>query len=144
MPSDADAESVSAPPPPPGEYPPGYYQAPRPSRPIGVSILAILVVLGGVLFLLSGIAILLFSAAFALGGLGIFGLAGSILGGIVLIFGIIWIAVGLGLWNLRGWAWWLAVIVMVLTILGGISAPAVIVVPLLILIYLILVRNHFR
>jgi len=125
-------------------YPPGYYQAPRPSRPIGVSILAILVVLGGVLFLLSGIAILLFSAAFALGGLGIFGLAGSILGGIVLIFGIIWIAVGLGLWNLRGWAWWLAVIVMVLTILGGISAPAVIVVPLLILIYLILVRNHFR
>jgi len=135
---------VSAPPPPPGVYPPGYYQAPRPSRPIGVSILAILVVLGGVLFLLSGIAILLFSAAFALGGLGIFGLAGSILGGIVLIFGIIWIAVGLGLWNLRGWAWWLAVIVMVLTILGGISAPAVIVVPLLILIYLILVRNHFR
>jgi len=125
-------------------YPPGYYQAPRPSRPIGVSILAILVVLGGVLFLLSGIAILLFSAAFALGGLGIFGLAGSILGGIVFIFGIIWIAVGLGLWNLRGWAWWLAVIVMVLTILGGISAPAVIVVPLLILIYLILVRNHFR
>ena len=135
---------MSAPPPPPGVYPPGYYQAPRPSRPIGVSILAILVVLGGVLFLLSGIAILLFSAAFALGGLGIFGLAGSILGGIVLIFGIIWIAVGLGLWNLRGWAWWLAVIVMVLTILGGISAPAVIVVPLLILIYLILVRNHFR
>ena len=125
-------------------YPPGYYQAPRPSRPIGVSILAILVVLGGVLFLLSGIAILLFSAAFALGGLGIFGLAGSILGGIVLIFGIIWIAVGLGLWNLRGWAWWLAVIVMVLTILGGISAPAVIVVPLIILIYLVLVRNHFR
>jgi len=135
---------VSAPPPPPGVYPPGYYQAPRPSRPIGVSILAILVVLGGVLFLLSGIAILLFSAAFALGGLGIFGLAGSILGGIVLIFGIIWIAVGLGLWNLRGWAWWLAVIVMVLTILGGISAPAVIVVPLIILIYLVLVRNHFR
>ncbi|HLB67915.1 MAG TPA: hypothetical protein VJN63_05570 [Thermoplasmata archaeon] len=135
---------MSAPPPPPGVYPPGYYQAPRPSRPIGVSILAILVVLGGVLFLLSGIAILLFSAAFALGGLGIFGLAGSILGGIVLIFGIIWIAVGLGLWNLRGWAWWLAVIVMVLTILGGISAPAVIVIPLLILIYLILVRNHFR
>ena len=135
---------MSAPPPPPGVYPPGYYQAPRPSRPIGVAILAILVVLGGVLFLLSGIAILLFSAAFALGGLGIFGLAGSILGGIVLIFGIIWIAVGLGLWNLRGWAWWLAVIVMVLTILGGISAPAVIMVPLLILIYLILVRNHFR
>ena len=125
-------------------YPPGYYQAPRPSRPIGVSILAILVVLGGVLFLLSGIAILLFSAAFALGGLGIFGLAGSILGGIVFIFGLIWIAVGLGLWNLRGWAWWLAVIVMVLTILGGISAPAVIVVPLIILIYLVLVRNHFR
>ena len=135
---------MSAPPPPPGVYPPGYYQAPRPSRPIGVSILAILVVLGGVLFFLAGIAVLLFSAAFALGGFGVFGLAGSVLGGALLMLGIIWLAVGLGLWNLRSWAWWLAVIVMVLTIVGGISAPATIVIPAIILIYLLVVRNHFH
>jgi hypothetical protein len=113
-------------------------------RPLGVAILAILVVLGGVLLVLAGAAVLFLSGAAALADLGVLGLAGAVLGGALLIFGLIWLAVGFGLWNLRSWAWWLAVIVMVLSIIGGIGAPVTIVIPALILVYLLVVRNHFR
>ena len=73
-----------------------------------------------------------------------FGLAASVIGAIVLVFGLIWIGVGVGLLHLRGWAWWLAVIVMVLSIVGSFASPITAVIPALILIYLIVVRHHFR
>ena len=139
----APSGTMSAPP-PPGVYPPPYAVPLPPRRPIGIAILAILVVLFGILLVLGGVVILLFSGVVALAGLGVFGLAGAVLGGALLIFGIIWLAVGFGLWNLRSWAWWLAVIVMVLSIIGGISAPATIVIPAIILIYLLVVRNRFH
>jgi len=41
-----------------------------------------------------------------------------VIGAIVLVFGLIWIGVGGRTPPLRGWAWWLAVIVMVLSIVG--------------------------
>ncbi len=134
--------------PPPAMPPPSYYPPPMPyappHRPIGVAILAILVILGGVLFLLLGIGILVLSGVAGLGGFPLFGFAGAILGGVLIVFGLIWIGVGLGLWHLRGWAWWLAVIVMILSILGSFASPAGAVVPVLILVYLILVRKHFQ
>lgn len=123
---------------------PGYYPPPAPSRPIGVAILAILVILIGVLFLVGAIAVLFLSGFVALAGLLPFGMLGGLLGIVLLIVALIWIAVGLGLWHLRSWAWWLAIIVMILSILGGLTAPGSIVIPLIILIYLILVRHHFR
>lgn len=120
------------------------YAPPR-SRPIGVAILAVLVVLVGAVFLLAAIAVLAFSGFIALAGLPTFGLAiGGLLGGILLIVALLWIAVGLGLWHLRSWAWWLAVIVMVLSIIGAFASPATVVIPLILLIYLILVRQHFH
>jgi len=110
-----------------------------------VTILAVLTILGGVLLLLLGIVVIAFSSLLVGVGLPLgFGLTGSILGAIVLIFGIIWIAVGSGLLNLRSWAWWLAIIVMVLSIIGSIAAPIAAILPGLILVYLILVRHHFR
>ena len=90
---------------------PTYPAAPTRSRPIGVTILAILTILGGVLLLL---------------------------------LGIVWIAVGSGLLNLRSWAWWLAIIVMVVSVVGSIAVPVAAILPGLILVYLILVRHHFR
>jgi len=124
---------------------PTYPAAPTRSRPIGVTILAVLTILGGVLLLLLGIVVIAFSSLLVGVGLPLgFGLSGSILGAIVLIFGIIWIAVGSGLLNLRSWAWWLAIIVMVLSIIGSITAPIAAILPGLILVYLILVRQHFR
>ncbi len=130
---------------PPGPYPPGYYAPPRPSRPIGVTILAVLTILFGILIVLAGIVLLVAPLIFVGTGLPLaFGLAASVLGGIVLLFGLIWIGVGVGLLHLRSWAWWLAIIVMIFSIVGSIGALVTAVVPALILIYLILVRRHFH
>ncbi len=118
---------------------------PPATRPIGVSILAVLTILGGILIVLLGALFVV--APLVLVGFGLpalFGLAVSAIGAIVLVFGLLWIGVGVGLLHLRGWAWWLAVIVMVLSILGSITAPILAVLPGLILIYLIVVRHHFH
>ena len=128
---------------PPGYYPPGPY--PPPSRPIGVTLLAVLTILLGVLIV--GLGLLFIVAPLILVGVGLpfaFGLAAGVIGAIVLVFGLIWIGVGVGLLHLRGWAWWLAVIVMVLSIVGSFASPLTAVIPALILIYLIVVRHHFR
>src|SRR5947199_10771355 len=124
---------------------PAYPAAPTRPRPIGVTILAVLTILGGVLLLLLGIVVVAFSSLLVGVGLPLgFGLTGSVLGAIVLIFGIIWVAVGSGLLNLRPWAWWLAIIVMVLTIIGSIGSPITAIHPGRILLYLILVRRHLH
>ena len=93
---------------------------------------------------MGALAILFLSGFVALAGFLPFGALGGIVGIILLIVALLWIAVGLGLWHLRSWAWWLAIIVMVLSIIGGIAAPPSIIIPLIILIYLVLVRHHFR
>ncbi len=107
--------------------------------------MAVLTILVGVLLLLLGIVVIAFSSLLVGVGLPLgFGLTGSILGALVLIFGIVWIAVGSGLLNLRSWAWWLAIIVMVLSVVGSITVPVAAILPGLIVVYLILVRHHFR
>lgn len=122
---------------------PGY--VPSPSRPIGVAILAILVILVGALFLLGALGLLLLAGFAAIRGLPtFFGLTGAFLGVVLLIFAFIFIGVGLGLWRLRSWAWWLAIIVLVLDIIGSLADPVGLVIPLILLIYLVLVRQHFR
>ena len=128
---------------PPSGYHPAQSYAPL-RRPIGVAILAILVVLVGALLLILAIGIFAISGFIGLAGLPMFGIVGALAGVLVLIHALVWIGVGLGLWHLRSWAWWLAVIVMVLSILGVLTTPAFALVPILILVYLILVRNHFR
>lgn len=124
---------------------PGYAAPPRPGRPIGVAILAILVVLVGVFFLVGGLGLLLLAGFALFRGLPtFFGLGGAILGLVLLIFALVFIGVGLGLWHLRSWAWWLAIIVLVISILGSLADLAGLVIPLILLIYLLLVRHHFR
>src|SRR5205823_12356396 len=124
---------------------PAYPAAPTRSRPIGVTILAVLTILGGVLLLLLGIVVVAFSSLLVGVGLPLgFGLTGSVLGAIILIFGIIWIAVGSGLLNLRPWAWWLAIIVMVLSIVGSIGSAITATLPGLIFLCLILARRRSR
>jgi hypothetical protein len=121
------------------------YNPPPRNRPIGVAILAILIVLVGAIFLLAAILVFLVAGVAAIRGLPtFFGLAGAVLGALFLIFALLFIAVGLGLWHLRSWAWWLAVIVLVLSIVGSLADLAGLVIPLILLIYLVLVRHHFR
>ena len=99
----------------------------RPSRPAGITILAILEILIGVVGLLASLAIIGLSALVAtlptIGGL--LGAVGLIIGGIVLLFSVIWLATGIGFLHGRGWAWTLGMIFSVLSILGALTALAI-------------------
>lgn len=99
----------------------------RPSRPAGITILAILEILIGVVGLLASLAIIGLSALVAtlpsIGGL--LGTLGLIIGGIVLLFSVIWLATGIGFLHGRGWAWTLGMIFSLLSILGAIAAVTI-------------------
>jgi hypothetical protein len=102
----------------------------RPQRPTGITIIAILSILIGVLGLLGGVAIIGFSAllsASTLAGANSAFLTGFglILGGIVVVFSLIWLAVGVGFLHGKSWAWTLGMIFSVLSIIGAASLVAV-------------------
>lgn len=89
------------------------------TRPTGITILAILAGIGGVLGLFSGFVIT-FAGAIVFGGLG------AILGLAFLAYAALLIAFAYGAWTLKPWAWPLGVagaafgiILAVLQILGG-------------------------
>src|SRR6059036_4055886 len=93
----------------------------RPSRPVGITILAVLEVLIGIVGLLASLLIIGFSALFAtLPTVGpLLGAIGLVIGGVVLFFSIIWLATGVGFLHGRGWSWTLGMIFTVLSILGA-------------------------
>ena len=119
------------------------YPPPKPfHRPIGVAILSVILIIVGALVTIGGIAAIL---AFGFIGLGIAGPMGGLLGaalgfGILIVGGITLLA-GLGLWRMRGWAWWLAIFVLVLQLAFGIGGW---IIPAILILYLILVRKHFN
>jgi hypothetical protein len=96
----------------------------RPSRPAGVTILAILEILIGTAGLLISLAIIGLSAlATAIPAIGsIVGTIGLVIGGIALFFSIVWFATGIGFLHGRGWAWTLGMVFSVLSLLGAIVA----------------------
>ena len=103
-------------------------------RPLGVTVIAALALLAGALEILGGIVAILLGASFgAMGdfqGMGAFGAAlGTAIGGSLIIGGLISLAIGWGLWNGKGWAWWLTVIFTALgaitSLIGILSAPVV-------------------
>ncbi|HYK92725.1 MAG TPA: hypothetical protein VEY07_01620 [Thermoplasmata archaeon] len=125
------------------------YPTPSPrERPLGVAILAILIGILGALFLLASIALFLFgSYVYGVAG---FGLSGNLLidAVIVLVVAIVLFVVATGLWSLEMWALVLSIIVIGFLWLSNIvtghllSFPSL--VEVLLLVYLILVRQHFR
>ncbi len=96
----------------------------RPSRPVGITILAVLEILIGIVGFLASLAIIGFSALFStLPRVGaVFGTIGLVLGGIVLFFSLIWLATGVGFLHGRGWSWTLGMIFSVLSLIGAIGA----------------------
>ncbi len=96
----------------------------KPSRPVGVTILAVLEILMGIIGLLTSLAIIGFSALFStlprVGSL--LGTIGPIIGGVVLFFSLIWLATGAGFLHGRGWSWTLGMIFSILSMLGAIGA----------------------
>ena len=96
----------------------------RPSRPVGITILAVLEILIGIVGLLASLVIIGFSALFStLPTVGtLLGAVGLIIGGVVLFFSIIWLATGVGFLHGRGWSWTLGMIFSILSLLGAIGA----------------------
>ncbi len=124
------------------------------ARPLGVTILGVLVIIVAILvglFALLSIAVGL--AAAALGG-GILGSFAAIFGLVVLIFAIILGVAGSGLLKLRPWAWWLATFVIFADLAwtgyglyrGGMDVGSIFtaLVLLVLFVYMLSVRKYFR
>jgi hypothetical protein len=130
------------------------YQAPlrppTPTRPLGVAILAVLVGIFGFLLLLGGVLAIAGAAALAYLGVpsSFAGLGGIEIGAIVLIIGLIILGLALGLWHLRMWALALTLIFVFLVILSyGLASNFLsfgFIFALILFLYLIAVRRHFR
>jgi hypothetical protein len=84
------------------------------SRPLGVTIIAILAVIGGVGSLSSGLIVM-----------ALIPILGIIFGGILIIIGLANFAVAYGLWKGLKWAWIITLIVSVIGIIVGLGSLAV-------------------
>jgi uncharacterized membrane protein HdeD (DUF308 family) len=74
-------------------------------RPLGVTIIAFLTVIGGLIFLGSGLVLLIV-------GIGV----------ILLALGIAYLVMAYGLWKGRGWSWTITLILMVIGIIVAIAS----------------------
>jgi lysylphosphatidylglycerol synthetase-like protein (DUF2156 family) len=81
------------------------------SRPLGVTIIAILIVIAGILTLLVGIG------SIAIGPLTSLGLVFVAAGVVSLVIGIAYLVMGYGLWKGKGWAWTISMIVLIIGII---------------------------
>ena len=100
---------------------------------MGVTILAILQIIGGVLGLVLGIMALMVASL-----LGIFGFLLVIVAGVATLFAILGLIVGWGLWSLKSWAWMFALIINIINLVLALLQFDVIsmIIPLIIVIYL--------
>ena len=133
---------------------------PKPKRPTGVTVLAILEILGGLAGLgggavLIGVAALASSSNFSalypqLAGIGSVSTLLYALGALALIFGILGLVLGIGFLGGKGWAWTLGIVVGVLNIVVSIAETAIgfssniigIIFPIIIIYYLM--RPHVK
>jgi len=120
-----------------------------PKRPIGVAILAILSFLAGLAEIVIGLGLMALSAVSgAVIDPSVYGPLAAfigVIGAVLLLLGIVTMAVAVGLWRMRSWAWWVAIIVNVISILVVIGTYSWygLVFPLIIVIYLVVVRDKF-
>ena len=138
---------------------------PKPRRPTGVTVLGVLAILGGLGGIVAG-GVLLAAAAIIstlnlsatypqLAGLAVGTIAAiiGILGGLILIIGLLYLATGIGFFGGKGWAWTIGIIVSVLSIIvnivqvivfpAGIGGAIIsIIIPLIIVYYL--TRPHVK
>ena len=80
-------------------------------RPMGVTIVALLAILGGIAFLGSGLATLIFVP-----------LMGIFIGSGLFILGLAYFLMAYGLWNAKNWAWTLTLVLSGIGIIVGIGS----------------------
>ncbi len=115
-------------------------------RPTGVTILAILAIIGGVLGLCGSLSLFGLGGLAAVSGEVSTGAMTGLYGGLGLVSSLIYLAFGVGAWLLKPWAWILGVIAAglsvvsnVLSLVGGgtlIAAVIGLIIPVVILWYL--------
>jgi len=122
-------------------------------RPIGVTILAVLEALGGLVWLLAGAGMMMVGALMPLFGVGLpmfFGAIAGLMSVGFVIFGIIAFVLAYGLFSGKGWAWlWslvFAVIGVILALFEAMSSLATGVLPIIIYLVIIyyLTRHHVK
>lgn len=120
------------------------------SRPLGVTIIASLVLLGAVFGLCGGLTHLGIAPLNALR-LDIFGIFTDAFDAVItIVLSLASLAVAFGLFNLAGWAFWVTVVVEGFHVLNGLAhgrGVIGLIIPIAILAYLLLdrnVRNAFR
>ena len=86
-------------------------------RPLGVTIIAILTIIGGIGFLASGIAAV--GVAPFLPDLGILSAA---IGAVLIALGIAYFVMAYGLWKGKGWAWTITLVLSFIGIVLGIAS----------------------
>ena len=124
------------------------------ARPLGVTILGVLVILVAILVGLVALLAIAAGLALAAGGAGGWGSFAVISGLITLVIAIILGLAGSGLLKLRPWAWWLAAIVIFLDLawtaygilLGGYDVGSIFtaLVLLALFVYMLTVKKYFR
>ncbi len=125
---------------------------PRPPRPLGVAILAILEIIIGVIDILVGI-VLLFGFFFAVSIFG-FGMYAGFelfllpLALFLLIFGLFAFILAFGLWSGQGWAWVLSIILavigLVVSLVGLLLGSFVNIIPLALYAIILLYLNTYH
>ena len=121
-------------------------------RPFLVSLLAFIIAIWGILLVLGGLGILLFSWWTDFGNsYEIFGIGAPWSGLISIVVGLIYLGITMGLWRMRFWAW----IIAVLVTLGWVASTGYsitssdphwvgLIISVLILIYLFVIVGRFR
>ncbi|HKL79830.1 MAG TPA: hypothetical protein VJ888_05270 [Mobilitalea sp.] len=111
-------------------------------RPIILSIIAILMMLGGIVICILGIFLMVAGMTPEMNDLFIeMGLplgSGLLAGASVLVFGIIYLLISIALFSGKKWGWWLAVIMTALSLVSGVlilNIPGIIF-SLIVLLYL--------
>ncbi|MEO9057470.1 MAG: hypothetical protein ACR2H5_17185 [Ktedonobacteraceae bacterium] len=129
-------------------------------RPLGVSIIAIVLIIQAIFELLVGILAIV--AIFAIGHAitthghtttgSVVDVLGGTLGGISLVIGILTLIFALGLWMLKRWAFWLTVIIEAISLVrhalgflhpnsSTVSIVIGLIIPIAILLYFLVDRN---
>jgi hypothetical protein len=94
----------------------------RPPRPTGITLIAILGFIGGILAILFGGLVLAVASSGILNtyGVGMFSGVVSLVGGGLVVVGLMVIFVSWGMWSGKSWAWYLAVVLYALGVVFGV------------------------